>query len=282
MRSSIRRTLVLVGSGTVVLAAACSSAPVDTGEDVGKNEQAVFAVDAQGNAVTSNDADPGYTVVRFPHLKDSSIASDPIDDDAGCTGILITSRLVLTSKFCVSTAKIGGMRVVELRKRDGSTVRRIWDSVDTGAPADIAIVRLAPPANKNDVYDWAVRRPVFADPPFAPQDMSNIEGGQLFPEAQIVGWSPYGVLRSPADGDNLPNCATKRMFTDRQRVTVPNAHLTRLGTENDPTFFSHGVSTPNGSCSNLTWALHDGDVGSPLFLKAAGSSTLTLAGIATS
>jgi hypothetical protein len=279
MRRRRSLAIVLLSAG---VAAACSTVSNEPEEDTASQAQAVWNRDPSGGVVVSNDANNPVrnVVVQIPHF-----LADGTEDrgDTGCTGVLVTPSLVLTSKYCVSQTKGGPRAVAQIgASRDTPLVQRrsakdavrmpdaFVNGIDTG---DLALVFLEP--------DTAVafgalvpQRPSVVRPSAA---APATDGRTTFAKLEMVGWSAYTFNEVDAPQTTHPEYAK-----NRQRGIAEDARLWWLArdTSTGP-FFARPIYEEHDQ-NTARVGLHAGDFGGPLYFYADRTQAARqLVGIAT-
>jgi hypothetical protein len=268
-----------------VFAAACSApaSGIDSDVAVERRDDAIWARDADGEPVTINDTTgPSRNlVVRIPTKTLPAGKSD-----IGCTGVLLTPSLVLTSKHCVGPTKGTLTPEVEIGSKLGGFVKRTALSVTQMASApsvagldagDLVLIKLAMPKNATEAYLVPSLRPTLATPllsagvavPAPPG------GNREVPKIEMVGWSPFAI------DENGETVAPTYAVQNRQAGVLENAYLNWLTADGIAPFFVREVYAPLRP-GTARLGLHSGDVGSPLYYYDSVSSTKRqLVGLAT-
>jgi hypothetical protein len=271
----------------VAVSAACENPSLDE-TSVENQEQAVWARDADGEPIASNDAssDPSAdkfrnVVVRIPTKNLPAGKSD-----TGCTGVLLTPSLVLTSKHCISDGKGTGSPDVQIgSQQTGFTKRRVLSVAQMpAAPSvagldagDLVLLKLALPTTAAEAYLVPSLRPTLAAPALSAGVAVPAPpgGNRELPKIEMVGWSPFAI------DDNGQTVAPTYAVQNRQSVSIPNAYLNWLTADGIAPFFVREVYAPlrPGTAQS---GLHSGDVGSPLYFFDTPSATnRKLIGLAT-
>jgi hypothetical protein len=278
-RQFIRSCLLL----SVALSAACSTPATDVEEDLERHDQAVWTRDAKGEAVQRND---GATVARNTVVRIPTKNLPSGVGDTGCTGVLLTPSLVLTSKWCIDPKKGTATPEVQVGSTATGLVKRTVvsvtqmpraDSVAGLDAGDLVLIKLALPATAQEAYLAASDRPTLQAPllgdgvaiPAPPG------GNRELPKIELVGWSPFAI---DAKGESVvPTYAVQH----RQFAQLENAYLYWLTGDGVAPFFAREVyALLRPGTARL--GLHSGDVGSPLYYYAStGATKRQLIGLAT-
>jgi hypothetical protein len=287
------------GSASVIAlcfaVAACSAATRgDTTaerESTATQSQAVWTLDSTGTPQIPGDTnDPaGNIVVRIPHLLNRTGATGGTEDpsDTGCTGVLLTPGVVLTSKYCVSSSKGGASPVIQVGQQSSAFVRlgpakpaatmpeSLVAGIDTGA---LALAFVTP--GLTSTARVRATRPSFAAPAAPPPDAIGL---RTFPKVELVGWSAFAFTNAED-----PPVVVDGYLAGRQSAPIVDAKLwwlttTELGGATSAQRMLFVRPFMQGyNAATAHFGLHAGDFGSPLFAyAAAGSPARQLVGIAT-
>ena len=282
-----RQTSAFSLSLAAAVTAACAN-PSLTEPSVDSQEQAVWARDADGEPIARNDTSSDATADKFRN----TVVRIPTKNlpagksDTGCTGVLLTPSLVLTSKHCISDAKGTSSPEVQVgSQKTGFTKRKVASVLQMpSAPSvagldagDLVLLKLALPSSTTEAYLVPSLRPTLAAPslPGAVAVPAPPGGNREVPKIEMVGWSPFAI------DENGQTVAPTYAVQNRQAVTIPNAYLNWLTMDGIAPFFVREVYAPlrPGTAQS---GLHTGDVGSPLYYFDTPSATnRKLIGLAT-
>jgi hypothetical protein len=282
MRTFLRRgSLGLVG--TALLLAGCTAKEAAPEEAVASTTQAVWSRNDAGEPVANNDegtADANIVV----HLLRSE------GDPSGCTGVLLTPTLVLTTRQCVSDLKSGGKPVIGVGSdKEDEATWKTYESVGSVAmPApslkpeddldttDVAIVRFGPNAPLRAAA--RIPRQRLLPPATQPGDRDRVR----IRDIGFAGWSRFAVTPTTF----IASDSTYARY--RQAVVFPTEQFWRYGefSSRGEQFWVREVAEPGGSPGTFVMrhGLHSGDWGSPLFVESAlpsGARERQVIGLAT-
>lgn len=250
---------------SVALSAACSTPASEIEQNLERRDQAVWSRDAKGEEVQGND---GATVARNTVVRIPTKNLPAGRSDTGCTGVLLTPSLVLTSKWCLDPSKGTATPEVEVGSTASGLVKRAVLSV-TQMPAapsaagldagDLVLIKLGLPTTAQEAYLAASDRPSLQ----APELTAGVAipappgGNREFPKIELVGWSPFAI---DANGESIvPTYALQ----NRQFAQLESAYLYWLTGDGAAPFFAREVyallrpgTARLGSASTAgTWAV---------------------------
>ncbi len=190
------------------------------------------------------------------------------NDPIGCTGFLLTPKIVLTTRYCISSNRCGSRPLVQIGARRQVSVKAsttksplVYGSSNKLQPDttgdDLALVFLD--SGVHETVD-VPRQLLVAPAPLKRPGDERPKGNYVYPNLNVAGWSPLDVAGSERSEYRGQRQAYAQLGTSIWRYADISA-------AQEPLWFAPvfvGLNSP-------VFGLRDGDWGAPLFVREASS-----------